>query len=84
MAEHEHAEIVDHQPRRNARADLAFKRAMLAAIKSGAEVAVPCVIRGRRRTRYIAITQPLTDCGYRSSAGYCADMGDKGGFGPNA
>jgi len=61
------------------RGDLAFKRAMLSAIHAGTERVQPGVIRSRT-TRYVRRVIPMIDCGYRSSAGYAADMGtDNGG-----
>jgi hypothetical protein len=56
------------------RGDLAFKRAMLFAIKAGAERAQPVVIKSRA-SRYVRRVTPSIESGYRSSAGYTADMG---------
>jgi hypothetical protein len=61
------------------RGDLAFKRAMLFAIKAGAERVRPGVIKSRA-TRYVRRVIPAVESGYRSSAGYVADLGsDHGG-----
>jgi hypothetical protein len=57
--------------------DLAFKRAMLKAIASGAEKAVPCVVRARQPTRYIACVRAPSDSGYRSSAAQAAELGSR-------
>jgi hypothetical protein len=56
------------------RADLAFKRAMLFAIKAGAERARPGVITSHA-SHYVRRITPMIESGYRSSAGYTADMG---------
>ena len=59
--------------------DLAFKRAMLDAIRTGSEHVRPVVMRSRA-SRYIRRVIPVSDSGYRSSAGYTADLGsDNGG-----
>ncbi len=69
----------DEQELAHRRGDLAFKRAMLLAIRAGAERAQPVVIR-RRVTRYVRRIIPAVESGYRSSAGFAADMGvDNGG-----
>lgn len=61
------------------RGDLAFKRAMLGAIRAGAERVRPGVIKSRAE-RYVRRIIPATESGYRSSAGYTADLGvDRGG-----
>ena len=61
------------------RGDLAFKRAMLCAIHAGTERVRP-EVRRSRTTRYVRHVIPAIDSGYRSSAGYTADMGaDNGG-----
>jgi hypothetical protein len=57
--------------------DLAFKRAMLEAIASGAEKATPCVVRAKRTTRYIPCVRPPSDSGYRSSAALAAELGSR-------
>ncbi len=54
--------------------DRAFKRAMLKAIRCGAERVSPGVVKCTT-TRYIRRILAPTDSGYRSSAGYTADMG---------
>ena len=56
------------------RGDLAFKRAMLFAIKAGTERARPGVIKSRAK-HYVRRVTPTIESGYRSSAGYTADMG---------
>jgi len=56
------------------RSDLAFQRAMLKAIKRSAERARPGVITSAA-ARYIPRVMPMVESGYRSSAGYVADMG---------
>jgi hypothetical protein len=56
------------------RGDLAFKRAMLSAIKAGAEHVRPGVMRNRA-ARYVRRIIPATESGYRSSAGWAADQG---------
>ena len=59
--------------------DLAFKRAMLDAIRAGAERAEPGVIRSRVG-HYVRRVIPEVESSYRSSAGYTADLGsDNGG-----
>jgi hypothetical protein len=69
----------DEQRLEMRRGDLAFKRAMLGAIKSGAERVRPGVIKSRA-TRYVRHVIPAIESGYRSSAGYTADLGtDLGG-----
>jgi hypothetical protein len=69
----------DEQHLAHRRGDLAFKRAMLDAIRSGAERAEPVVIRSRVG-HYVRRVIPVIESGYRSSAGYTADMGvDHGG-----
>jgi len=61
------------------RGDLAFKRAMLCAIHAGTERVRP-EVRRSRASRYVPHIIPAIDSGYRSSAGYTADMGtDNGG-----
>ncbi len=57
------------------RGDLAFQSALLKAIRCGAERVSPRVVKCTT-TRYIRRILPPTDSGYRSSAGYAADMGD--------
>jgi len=57
------------------RADLAFQRAMLRAIKGGTERARPGVIKSAA-ARYIPRVVAMVESGYRSSAGYTADMGE--------
>lgn len=57
------------------RGDLAFKRALLDAIMRGAERARPGVITCAT-TRYIPRVRPTVESGYRSSAGYAAEMGE--------
>ncbi len=70
----------DAQELAHRRGDLAFKRAMLLAIRAGAERAQPVVIR-RRVARYVRRIIPVVESGYRSSAGFAADMGvDNGGI----
>jgi len=64
----------DEQRLEHRRGDLAFKRAMLEAIRAGAERAEPMVIRSRVG-HYVRRVIPEIDSGYRSSAGYMADMG---------
>jgi hypothetical protein len=69
----------DEQHLAHRRGDLAFKRAMLTAIRAGAERAEPVVIRSRIG-HYVRRIIPALESGYRSSAGYAADMGaDRGG-----
>lgn len=69
----------DEQHLAHRRGDLAFKRAMLAAIRAGTEHAEPVVIRSRVG-HYVRRVIPVLESGYRSSAGYTADMGvDHGG-----
>ncbi|HEY1543482.1 MAG TPA: hypothetical protein VGG01_13805 [Xanthobacteraceae bacterium] len=69
----------DEQQLAHRRGDLAFKRAMLDAIRAGAEHAEPVVIRSRVG-HYVRRVIPEVESGYRSSAGYTADMGvDHGG-----
>jgi hypothetical protein len=69
----------DEQSLTTRRGDLAFKRAMLGAIHAGAERVQPGVIRSRA-SRYVRRVIPAIESGYRSSAGYTADMGtDHGG-----
>jgi len=57
--------------------DLAFKRAMLNAIASGAEKAVPCVVRAKRTKRYIPCVHASSTSGYRSSAALAAELGSR-------
>jgi hypothetical protein len=57
--------------------DLAFKRAMLNAIASGAEKAVPCVVRAKRTKRYIPCVHAPSNSGYRSSAALAAELGSR-------
>ena len=57
------------------RSDLAFKRALLDAIRRGAERARPGMIKCAT-TRYIPRVLPTLESGYRSSAGYTAEMGE--------
>lgn len=69
----------DEQQLAHRRGDLAFKRAMLEAIRAGAERAEPVVFRSRVG-HYVRRVIPEVESGYRSSAGYTADMGvDHGG-----
>jgi len=69
----------DEQARRDRCGDLAFKRAMLLAIRAGAERVQPGVIKSRA-AHYVRCVIPEVESGYRSSAGYTADMGaDRGG-----
>jgi hypothetical protein len=69
----------DEQHRNDRRGDLAFKRAMLSAMSGGAERARLGVIRSCA-ARYVRHIIPEVESGYRSSAGYTADMGvDRGG-----
>jgi hypothetical protein len=69
----------DEQHLEHRRGDLAFKRAMLDAIRAGTEHAEPMVIRSRF-AHYVRRVIPALESGYRSSAGYTADMGvDHGG-----
>jgi hypothetical protein len=69
----------DTQHRRDRRGDLAFKRAMLRAIRAGAERVEPRVIKSRV-ARYVRRVIPALESGYRSSAGQTADLGvDRGG-----
>jgi hypothetical protein len=69
----------DEQHLAHRRGDLAFKRAMLEAIRAGAERAEPVVIRSRVG-HYVRRVIPVIESGYRSSAGYTAEMGvDHGG-----
>jgi len=69
----------ERQDEHGRRGDLAFKRAMLRAIDAGAERARPGVIKSRS-ARYVRRIIPAVESGYRSSAGYTADMGvDRGG-----
>jgi hypothetical protein len=56
--------------------DLAFKRAMLKAIASGAENAVPCVVRAKPGAHYIPCVPAPSDSGYRSSAALAAELGE--------
>lgn len=58
------------------RADLAFQSAMMKAIKDGAERARPGVNKSVT-ARYTPHVRPAIDSGYRSSAGYAADMGER-------
>jgi hypothetical protein len=64
----------DEQHLEHRRGDLAFKRAMLGAIRAGAERVEPVVIRSRVG-HYVRRVIPVIESGYRSSAGYTADMG---------
>ena len=69
----------DERDTESRRGDLAFKRAMLGAIRSGAERVRPGVIKSCS-ARYIPRVTPTIDSGYRSSAGYTAELGtDNGG-----
>jgi hypothetical protein len=70
-------ETVTLEDYRARQGDLAFKRAMLKAIASGAEKAVPCVVRAKRTTRYIPCVHPPSDSGYRSSAALAAELGSR-------
>jgi len=63
------------------RGDRAFRRAMLAAIRRGAERIKAGTITGVAKQHYIPRVIPAIGCGYRSSAGYAADMG-QGRHGP--
>lgn len=62
------------------RSDRAFRRAMLDAIRRGVERAQPGTIKSTAK-HYIPRVTPLIESGYRSSAGYTADMG-QGQHGP--
>ncbi len=64
----------DEQHLQHRRGDLAFKRAMLGAIRAGAERVEPVVIRSRVG-HYVRRVIPEVESSYRSSAGYTADMG---------
>lgn len=55
------------------RGDRAFKTAMLAAIKGGAENPFIGVFRTKGKARYVPTVRAASDSGYRSSAGYTAD-----------
>jgi len=69
----------DEQQLTHRRGDLAFKRAMLEAIRAGTERAEPVVFRSRVG-HYVRRIIPAVESGYRSSAGYAADLGvDHGG-----
>ena len=69
----------DEQDLAHRRGDLAFKRAMLMAIRAGTERAPPAVVR-RRATHYVRRIIPVIESGYRSSAGLAADLGaERGG-----
>src|SRR5215467_12445123 len=68
----------DRQSARRQRGDLAFKRAMLCAIKADAERVRP-EVRRSCATHYVRHVIPAGDSGYRSSAGYTADMGTDNG-----
>jgi hypothetical protein len=57
--------------------DLAFKRAMLKAIASGAEKSVPSIVRAKPGARYIPCVRAPSDSGYRSSAALAADLGER-------
>lgn len=70
-------ETVTLEEYRARQSDLAFKRAMLKAIASGAEKAVPCVVRAKRTTRYIPRVQAPSNSGYRSSAALAAELGSR-------
>jgi hypothetical protein len=63
------------------RGDRAFRRAMLAAIRRGAERAQSGTVKSTAKQHYIPRVTPTTESGYRSSAGYAADMG-QGRHGP--
>jgi len=56
------------------RSDLAFRRAMLRAIRRGAERAQSRP-KSTATQHYIPRVTPIIESGYRSSAGYTADMG---------
>ncbi|HEY2137904.1 MAG TPA: hypothetical protein VGH49_18610 [Xanthobacteraceae bacterium] len=62
---------------RNRLGDLAFKRAMLAAIASGAEKVVPCVVRAGPGAHYVRRVDAPSDIGYRSSAALAAELGSR-------
>jgi hypothetical protein len=70
-------ETVTLEDYRARRSDLAFKRAMLKAIASGAEKAVPGVVRAKRTKRYIPCVHAPSDSGYRSSAALAAELGSR-------
>ncbi len=57
--------------------DLAFKRAMLRAIASGAENSVPCIVRAKPGARYIPCVRAPSESGYRSSAALAAELGSQ-------
>ncbi len=61
---------------RGRRGDLAFKRAMLAAIHSGAETVRAEVVRGRAPTHWVRPLYGESILGYRSSAGLAAELGE--------
>ncbi len=62
--------------RRRMRGDLAFKRALLAAIKSGAEKVCPCVMRARAPRRFVPPLRAEGPSHDRASAARAAEMGD--------
>lgn len=64
--------LEDYEVRKS---DLAFKRAVLKAIASGAEKVVPRVVRAKPTARYIPCVRPASDSGYRSSAALAAELG---------
>jgi hypothetical protein len=68
-------ETVTLEDYRARQGDLAFKRAMLKAIASGAEKAVPSVVRAKRTKHYIPYVHAPSDSGYRSSAALAAELG---------
>jgi hypothetical protein len=70
-------ETVTLEDYRARRSDLAFKRAMLKAIASGAEKAVPCVVRAKRARHYIPRVHAPSDSGYHSSAALAAELGSR-------
>lgn len=58
------------------RGDLAFKRAMLAAIHSGAETVRAEVVRARAPKHWVRPLYGESIIGYRSSAGLAAELGE--------
>lgn len=58
------------------RGDLAFKRAMLAAIKSGAEKVQACVVRGRTPTHWVRPLYGEPVSPYGSPGALAAELGE--------